>query len=299
MRFSLILATLGRTEEIPRLLDSIAGQMAGEVPFRDIELIVVDQNSDDRLVPILERYRPHVSIVHLRSAPGLSRARNVGMGAVTGDIVAYPDDDAWYPTDLLHRVKGFFTEDPDLMGCTGLCTDGNGNVSVGGDCSRTTQLKYSNAWKCGVSASIFLRTPLLRDVGAFDEQLGLGSGTPFQSGEETDILIRAIARGYKIMFRPDLQIFHPMPKRTADRVNLQRTWGYAMGMGRVMHKHHYNPFWVLYNIARPVGGAAASLVCGKTDMARLRLTSAVGRLQGWLARETHVPAPPVWLSTKE
>ena len=69
IRISLVLATVGRTEELTNLLRSLAGQTC-----QSFELIVVDQNSDDRLVPILQGAQCGVGIKHLRSLPGLSRA---------------------------------------------------------------------------------------------------------------------------------------------------------------------------------------------------------------------------------
>jgi len=50
LRASLVMATLGRTVEIDRCVDSLAAQTR-----RDFELIVVDQNPDDRLVPVVAR----------------------------------------------------------------------------------------------------------------------------------------------------------------------------------------------------------------------------------------------------
>ena len=40
----------------------------------------------------------------VESARGLSRARNAGLRMIAGDIVSFPDDDCWYPPDLLQRV---------------------------------------------------------------------------------------------------------------------------------------------------------------------------------------------------
>ena len=91
MKFSLILATLNRTGEVDYLLKTLDRQT-----YRNFELIVVDQNADDRLVPLLAPYQANFPILHLQSAKGLSRARNVALEHVSGDIVAFPDDDCAY-----------------------------------------------------------------------------------------------------------------------------------------------------------------------------------------------------------
>ena len=52
-----------------------------------------------------------------------------------------------------------------------------------------------NVWNRAMSFTIFLRARVVERVGRFDERLGLGSGTPWHSGEEIDYLIRALAAG--------------------------------------------------------------------------------------------------------
>ena len=91
MKISLILATKGRVEEMKRFMRSLAQEGNGS-----FELIVVDQNEDDRVGAILRELNLRFPIIHLRSEVGLSRARNVGATAATGDIIAFPDDDCWY-----------------------------------------------------------------------------------------------------------------------------------------------------------------------------------------------------------
>ena len=55
---------------------------------------------------------------------GLSRARNVGLKAVTGEIIAFPDDDCWYPDGLLQKVVAEFRDQTSLDGLTGRSEDG-------------------------------------------------------------------------------------------------------------------------------------------------------------------------------
>ena|SRR5208337_53067 len=96
---SLVVATVDRVAELERLFVSLDAQS-----YRDFEVIVVDQNPDDRLLPVLQQHTD-LAILHLRSGRGLSHARNVGLLAAQGDILAVPDDDCWYPEQLLHCVS--------------------------------------------------------------------------------------------------------------------------------------------------------------------------------------------------
>ena len=59
-RFSLVLATLNRTVELERFILSLNRQEAS------VQLIVIDQNRDDRLLPVLAKLKPSVDLLHLR-----------------------------------------------------------------------------------------------------------------------------------------------------------------------------------------------------------------------------------------
>lgn len=103
MKFSLIMATYSRLHEIRFLLESLTRQT-----YKNFELIVVDQNPLGYLDEILNEYEGKITIKHLFSEKGLSKARNIGLNAADGDYIAYPDDDCIYPNDLLEKVHNFF-----------------------------------------------------------------------------------------------------------------------------------------------------------------------------------------------
>ena len=86
--FTLIIPTIGRTTELETLFESVALQKV-----TGLECLVIDQNADDRLGPILARWQERLTIRRLRGEAGASRSRNLGLAHATGDIVAFPDDD--------------------------------------------------------------------------------------------------------------------------------------------------------------------------------------------------------------
>src|SRR5690606_8001184 len=112
---------------------------------------------------------------------------------ITGDIVAFPDDDCWYPSNLLNDVAKFFSNNKEVQGLTCRCTD-EYNLNSSGRFDRTSgKLDLINVWQRGISVTIFLSRNLVDLVGGFDEGIGAGSGTIYGSGEETDYLIRSIS----------------------------------------------------------------------------------------------------------
>jgi glycosyltransferase involved in cell wall biosynthesis len=277
MKISLILATKGRVEEIKKFIRSLVNQ--GDV---DIELIVVDQNEDDRLVDVLKNANDSFPIIHSRSKAGLSRARNVGVALATGDIIAFPDDDCWYPDGLLTRVVSEFQEDRLIDGLTGRSEDGRARASGGSFSRRKERVNLNNVWKTGISYTIFLRSSVCAAVGPFDEELGVGAPTRFGSGEESDYLIRTANLGFNIQYLPDLVVFHPNPI-LYDRSHCKKAFRYGMGMGRVLSKHRYKLSYNLWTIIRPIGGVLLSLLTLRARKAAYHLAIAKGRLCGLLS----------------
>jgi glycosyltransferase involved in cell wall biosynthesis len=269
--FDLVVATVGRTEELAGLLDSLRAQT-----HRDFRVVVVDQNEDDRVEPLLSG--SSLEIVRLRSARGLSRARNAALPQLRADVVAFPDDDCAYAPDLLARVAGRLAERPGLDGVTGRIADAEGRGSASWETDGAL-LDRSNLWNRASSATVFLRRELVERVGPFDEELGLGSGKPWESGEEIDYLLRALDAGARIEYDPSLVVRHALVPDDA-------SVGYRDGatLGYLLRKHRYPARMRARMLVRPVGGAAVALGRGDLERARYHAASFRGRVSGLRAR---------------
>lgn len=277
VKFSLVLATIAREREVEDFLESLLRQT-----YRNFELIVVDQNSDDRVKRLVDNYSTQFSIQWLPCTPGLSIARNRGLQFLSGDIVAFPDDDCWYPPELLENVAQCFgNSEMDII--TGQSRDENNRHSQRIWPSRPHIANKVSIWKLAISYTVFMRIECVKQIGEFDESLGVGAVTAWQSGEETDYLIRALAHGYTIRYLPELKVFHPQKTEVFNAATIARAKAYGGGLGRVLKKHAYPGWFVVYMLLRPVGGVLFSLLTLRTKKALYHLGVLQGRLKGWAA----------------
>jgi glycosyltransferase involved in cell wall biosynthesis len=272
---SLIVATLHRVPELDRLLASLEEQSC-----RDFEVIVVDQNPDNRLVPVLSRH-PRLRIEHLRSERGLSRARNVGLQAASGDLVAIPDDDCWYPRNLLSSVVEWFASHPDF----GLLSTALHNAeykSSGPNLPPAScRCTKSNVWRCAISTAMFMQRTVTTAIGRFNEDIGVGARSAYQSGEETDYVLRALEQGFEMWYESSLTVHHP----SLDSIERLRktTYPFALGAGCVLRMHDYPLHELGAHVIRSLGGAAVSLCQGNLAKAQVYVLRGAGQLVGYVS----------------
>ena len=276
IHFSLVMGTVGRTEEITQFLSSLAQQS-----YKNFELIIVDQNLDDRLVPAIQRFAKLFRIIHLASQKGLSRARNIGLKEVTGNVIAFPDDDCLYLPDTLLMVATELAQNPMLDGITGRFTDLNGN-SEGRWLSYNQTLTRYTVWRGAISFSIFLRKSLTDKVGLFNELLGVGAGTPWGAGEETEYLLRALQLNANLKFRYDLVLRHPLKAKNYDIEARERQARYETGFGSVIRQSKYPIWYFAWTCARTFAGCGIALARLRSDQAHFKWISVKARLNGYI-----------------
>src|SRR4051812_44659145 len=114
MRLSLVIATRGRPARLARTLDSL-----GACRALPAELVVVDGDRDGSAGPVLAEREADLGIPirHLASPPGLTRQRNAGIDAASGDVVVFADDDVDFEPALFARLAEAHA-DPAVAGTT-------------------------------------------------------------------------------------------------------------------------------------------------------------------------------------
>lgn len=273
-----VVPTMDRPFELRRLLRSIAAES-----YPGLRAVIVDMNEDDAAAVVLAERSDELEVVHVRaSRRGTSAARNLGIEHAAAEVVAFADDDCWYPPGLLRTIGDRFARAPGLGGVTVMQVDHQGRPSNGRWARRPGRVTRTNVWGRGVTAGMFFRRSVLEATGPLDETMGPGSGG-WQAGEETDLLIRVVDGGHSVEYDPHLFVHHPDPLRdNAGSYPLERWRGYAKAMGHLMRKHRYPGPIVAYRCVRPLAGSVVALVRGDLVRARIGVTMARGRTSGWV-----------------
>jgi GT2 family glycosyltransferase len=252
------------------------------------ELIVVDQSNGDDVERLVRELQLAGGVHHIRSDRGLSLGRNVGLRHAKGDIVGFPDDDCWYDEYVTELVKLFFRQ-PGSAVLTGRTVDSEGAESVSAHRAESGAINRGNVFESGNSNTLFARMAVVRRVGGFDESLGVGAATPFQSGEETDFLLRCLERGYQLFYDRDFTVHHDQTNVATD-IQIARAAAYSQGYGRLLRVHNYGARYLGIRVGRAAVRGAICFLRGEKEDARQRYGWASGAVRGFFAAD-QLPEP--------
>ena len=125
MKFSIILATINRSECVLNAIISIINQS-----YKNFEIIIIDQSDDFKTKSLLEEYlnknelAKNKIIYYKVIFKGLSRARNYGIKKATGDFICLMDDDAEYEENFLNIANDLIRKSKYSM-LSGMIIDKN------------------------------------------------------------------------------------------------------------------------------------------------------------------------------
>lgn len=229
MDISIILCTYNRCLSLQHVLESL--QTMNDLPHGTWETIVVDNNSTDKTKSTVARFagRGKGTIRYIFEArQGKSHALNTGIGAAKGDILAFTDDDVLIDPNWLPNIMKKF-DHHDCVGVGGkiipvisgkkpswLAMDTHtpfmnvlGSFDLGEECCELKVPTYG--------ANMAFRKEVFRKHGLFRVDLG-------PRGEDTEISLRLLARGEKLMYAPDAIVYHRVQKEKLKKKSFQTSY---------------------------------------------------------------------------
>jgi glycosyltransferase involved in cell wall biosynthesis len=109
-KVSIILPTYNRRSCLDRALHSIFSQT-----YTDYELVIIDDASIDGTVDWLQTAYPQLKLIALPHNQGAAAARNAGIRAVQGDIIAFLDSDDQWQGQYLEKQVQALTDNPQAV----------------------------------------------------------------------------------------------------------------------------------------------------------------------------------------
>jgi len=105
---SVVIPAYQAHETICRAIDSVISQT-----HQPLEILVIDDESPDDLVPLLQRYGTRATCAR-QTHGGAAASRNRGVELARGDLVAFLDADDWWMPDKLERFVSIFQENSEV-----------------------------------------------------------------------------------------------------------------------------------------------------------------------------------------
>jgi O-antigen biosynthesis protein len=262
-KVSVIVCTFNGSRTVSQCLESLL-----RLDYPNYEVIVVNDGSTDATAKITQSYGFRVITTENR---GLSSARNTGLKAATGEIVAYIDDDAYADAHWLRYLAGTFMN-------TGHAGVGGPNIAPTGDGLVAECVAHSPGNPVHILLSdseaehipgcnMAFRKAALEDVGGFDPQFRI-------AGDDVDVCWRLQQKGWTLGYSPGAMVWHH--RRNSIRAYwkqqhnygkaesfLEKKWpekynlvGHVTWAGRVYGNGHQYKAWSQGRIYHGVWGSA-------------------------------------------
>jgi GT2 family glycosyltransferase len=311
---SIIVVNFNVKEFLKNLLDSIKKASQNF----SLEIIVVDNASDDGSVEMIKDKFPEIILIENKSNLGFGKANNQGLKIAKGKFILLINPDTLVAEDTFVKMIDFFNANPDtgMAGCKILNPDGTLQLA----CRRSfpgpwtaftkvtglstlfpksklfakynlTYLDENQTYEVDAISGSFmmLRKEVYEKVGGFDEQF-------FMYGEDLDLCYRIQKAGYKIYYVHTTQIIHYKGESTK-RSSLDETKIFYQAMHLFVKKHLSSSLIVEMILRFAIAVRTLFAFIGKSKLVILGVTLdfLVFNFCLYLAEHFYMSVKPEWI----
>jgi glycosyltransferase len=181
MRVSIITICYNREATIAKAIESVLSQ-----DYPNIEYIIIDGNSNDGTVAIIQSYADKISTFISEPDKGMYDALNKGLRMATGDIIGLMhSDDEFYNTTVVSQIVAAFQNNPKTEGVYGdgiyVSNDAEERIirnRIGGEFSLK---KVQSGW-LPLHPTVYLKRNVLEKYGFYN--------LDFKIASDTELLLR-------------------------------------------------------------------------------------------------------------
>lgn len=299
-RLSVVICTKDRARRLARLLASLAA-VTDRSEFSALEIVVIDNASVDSSTREATGAFANVRYVFEPKA-GLNFARNAALGAATGDLIAYLDDDVVVDRNWLAGLTAAWRGSPKAGGFTGLVLpfrlDTDAQIffeqrrGFGRGVARNefrgsrfdNPLHPVGTGILGAGCNMAFDRALLIRLGGFDE--ALDTGAPLPGGGDLDIFYRVLRAGRTMVYEPQYAVYHEHRETMAQLSRQYWSWGLGFMAflaksrrtdGALRDRHRAMIRWWFGDQVRALLGAARRL---RGRELRFRFAELLGGIRG-------------------
>ncbi|MDQ3929039.1 MAG: glycosyltransferase, partial [Chloroflexota bacterium] len=228
-RVSVIVCSHNGERTLPDCLEGVL-----ELEYPDFQVIVVDDGYTDSTAAIAREYGIHLITTENL---GLSNARNVGMKAATGEIVAYLDDDARPDSHwLTYLAATLLSTEHAGAGGPNITHPNDGLIAecIGKSPGNPTHVLLSDREAEHIpGCNMAFRKAALEQIGGFDTRFCV-------AGDDVDICWRLRQRGSTLGFSPAAVVWHHRRNSIRAYWKQQRGYGKAEALLEKKWPEKYN-----------------------------------------------------------
>ena len=200
---SVVITTHNRAELLNKAVRSILNQT-----YPNFEIIVIDDASDDDTGQVIKSFDGAKIIYHRNQVnAGLSAARNRALAFSSGQYIVFMDDDSLLKDDFLETLNKIVTENKIYaLSARIVDSDSQQPYVAHFNSIERKDLGYFD-FKYFMGGAHIIHRNVIKKVGNYDERFGVGS--KYYASEESDYFFRIKQYGEKVLYCPELVIYHP------------------------------------------------------------------------------------------